>query len=168
MSHHDGSDRVRSSKAGSPSVGVPTQAASDLHAGLGDRLISVVLFGSRARDEATEGSDWDLLVIAEGLPESLFQRRLSLKRMLSPACRGAISILARTPQEFESHLSSLSLDIALDGQIIYDPRGYAARQLSSLRNSAQRAGLSRNRTEAGDVWEWQTEPVGAWDTIWRP
>ena len=33
-----------------------------------DRLVAVVLFGSRARGEGSETSDWDLLVIAEGLP----------------------------------------------------------------------------------------------------
>ncbi len=40
---------------------------------LGERL--VVLFGSRARGEATEESDWDLLIIVEGLPRSPLARQ---------------------------------------------------------------------------------------------
>ena len=48
----------------------------------GDRLVAVVLFGSRARGDATEESDWDLLVIAEGLPLRVFERHLFLRRLL--------------------------------------------------------------------------------------
>lgn len=83
------------------------QAVEALHAGLGDRLVAVVLFGSRARGDAHEHSDWDLLVIAEGLPENHFERHLFLKPLLPPDCRGAVSILAKTPEEFESHVPSL-------------------------------------------------------------
>src|SRR4051794_206433 len=51
---------------------VAEQAVSALQAALGDRLVAVVLFGSRARGDAHLDSDWDLLVLAEGLPEGLF------------------------------------------------------------------------------------------------
>jgi predicted nucleotidyltransferase len=37
-----------------------------LRNGLGDDLVAVVLFGSRARGEAGPESDWDLLLIGEG------------------------------------------------------------------------------------------------------
>lgn len=40
--------------------------------GLGDNLVAVVLFGSRARGEAEAGSDWDRLVIAHDLPQGPF------------------------------------------------------------------------------------------------
>lgn len=42
---------------------------------LGDALVSVVLFGSVARGEAREESDIDVLVIADGFPRSLRERR---------------------------------------------------------------------------------------------
>ena len=74
--------------------------------GLGDDLVAVVLFGSRARGEADKASDWDLLVIARHLPERTFKRHRWLKGMLPVAWRGQTAILAKTPEEFESYLTS--------------------------------------------------------------
>jgi len=145
-------------------ISEPVVAA--LRTALGDRLVAVVLFGSRARGEASAGSDWDLLIIAEGLPEKPFERHLVLTRALPPSCE-AVSLLARTPEEFEAHVSSLYLDIALDGKILYDPQGYATARLSSLCRLMERKGLYRERIEAGDVWEWSTEPLGPWALEWE-
>src|SRR5437868_5339909 len=129
---------------------VPQKAVAALRDALGERLVAVVLFGSRARGDATPESDWDLLVIAEGLPDRAFDRHLYLKRALPPGCRGAMSMLARTPTEFESHLPSLYLDIALDGEILYDPVGYASARLNVIRRIIEKVGLYREHTSAGD------------------
>lgn len=142
------------------------QAIDALQAGLGHRLIAVVLFGSQARGEASAASDWDLLIIAEGLPSKPFERHLFLKRLLPPGCRGAVSLLAKTPEEFERHVASLYLDIALDGKVLYDPHGYAQGQLTALHNLIERAGLYRERTAAGDVWRWRKVPPGPWTLEW--
>jgi hypothetical protein len=40
--------------------------------------------------------------------------------------------LAKTPQEFEEKISSLYLDIAQDGKILFDPQGYADQRLAAL------------------------------------
>ena len=40
----------------------------------------VVLFGSRARGDAREDSDWDLLILTEGPPTA--ERRLAVRRVL--------------------------------------------------------------------------------------
>lgn len=143
-----------------------TQAIEALRQALGDGLISVILFGSRARGDARDGSDWDLLVIADGLPERRFQRHLFLKRILPVSCRGSVSLLAKTPHEFEAHVPALYLDIALDGQILYDPRGYGARRLAELRRLIGRQGLYRERTPAGDVWRWHQAPAQPWTLQW--
>jgi len=147
--------------------GVLELALPALREGLGERLVAVVLFGSRARSEAKPESDWDLLVLAEGLPENLFDRSLFLKRLLPPGARGAISCLARTSEEFQAALPPLYLDIALDGKILYDPRGYAADHLARLRSLIQEAGLYREQTPAGDIWRWQQPPVGLWSVEWK-
>ena len=146
---------------------ISRQTIEALLKALDNCLVAVILFGSQARGEASAGSDWDLLVIAEGLPERHFERHLYLKRLLPPRWRGAVSLLAKTPDEFEAHLPSLYLDIALDGQILYDPRGYAVERLAALRDLIEESGLYRERTEAGDVWRWQKEPSGPWALEWK-
>lgn len=120
---------------------------SALQQGLGDSPVAVVLFGSRARGEADANSDWDLLVIAHDLPEKPFQRHLHLKQMLPADWRGQVAVLAKTPAEFESYLTSLFLDIALDGIILHDTQGYMTGRLAHLRRLIQESwalNLGRN------------------------
>jgi predicted nucleotidyltransferase len=147
--------------------GTASQAVWTLQETLGKRLVAVVLFGSRARGDAQETSDWDLLVIAEDLPQRVLERQLLLGQIVFKKCDGAISILAKTPQEFEASVPSLYLDIALDGQILYDPRGYAAEKLATVRRLIERLGLCRESTEAGDLWRWEKKPAGAWALRWE-
>ncbi|MGI8824154.1 MAG: nucleotidyltransferase domain-containing protein [Chloroflexota bacterium] len=145
---------------------VPQQTIRALHAALGERLVAVVLFGSHARGEEQDESDWDLLLIAEGLQENYFDRQLFLHHLLF-TCHTLPSMIARTRQEFESHLPSLYLDIAVDGQALFDPTGYAAKRLLHLRRLIKEAGLYRDRTPAGDVWRWKTQPRGPWVMTWE-
>lgn len=145
---------------------IPMQAVEALRAALGERLVAVVLFGSRARGDAHPDSDWDLLAIAEELPEPYFERHILLRRILPPEAAG-VSLLAKTPQEFESYLPPLYLDIALDGKVLYDPRGFAIAKLGYLRELIERAGLSRERTAAGDIWRWREQPKEEWELAWE-
>ena len=85
--------------------------------GLSNRLVAVVLFGSRARGEGSETSDWDLLVIAEGLPAKTFDRNLYLKQLIPLEWRGRVSILAKTPEQFHGAVSSLYLDVPLEAHL---------------------------------------------------
>jgi uncharacterized protein len=112
---------------------VPESIVSGLREGLGGDLVAVVLFGSRARDEAREGSDWDFLVVVRNLPERTLERTFRLKKMLPPLHRGEASLLARTPEEFTAGLPDLYLDIALDGVILHDTDGYMTERLEFLR-----------------------------------
>jgi predicted nucleotidyltransferase len=41
---------------------------------LGDNLLSIVLFGSHARGDAREESDYDLFIICKHLPDSSLKR----------------------------------------------------------------------------------------------
>jgi len=45
---------------------------------LGDTLVSVVLFGSRARGSSHPDSDFDLLIVAQSLPNEARRRELAL------------------------------------------------------------------------------------------
>jgi len=138
-----------------------------LHQGLGNDLVAVVLFGSRARGEATEASDWDLLVIARHLPSTPLQRHFQLKMLLPVEWRGQVSLLSRTPAEFEPHLSSLMLDIALDGIVLYDPEGYAAQRLTALQRLITTRGLHREQVGRDFVWKWERFPGFNWSLEWK-
>jgi len=142
------------------------QSTEALKRGLGNRLIAVVLFGSRARGEAREDSDWDLLVLAQDLPPRLFQRHRTLKQMLPASERGRISLLAKTTQEFEASLPALYLDIALDGIILYDSDSYMANKLEKLRALIGEKGLHRERAGRDLVWRWQEFPGFGWAVEW--
>ena len=143
------------------------QAITALREALGDSLIAVVLYGSRAKGEAHDQSDWDLLLIAENLPEKPLARHFFLKRALPADCRGAISLLAKTPAEFEARVSPLYLDIALDGEILYDSRGYAATRLEKLKNFIAKSGLYRFRSKDGEMWKFTRHTSQPWSLSWE-
>jgi predicted nucleotidyltransferase len=144
-----------------------SQIVTTLQEGLGERLVAVVLYGSQARGHAREASDWDLFIIATDLPMQLWERHLLLKRLLPAAYRGAVSLLAKTPQEFEDKISSLYLDIAQDGQILFDPQGYAHRRLVLLQHLMAETGLYRKKSLGGEVWRWRQKPRQPWALEWR-
>jgi predicted nucleotidyltransferase len=138
-----------------------------LQQGLGKKLVAMVLFGSRARGDAKEESDWDLLVIAENLPERQIERYRKTKEMLPPKWRGRVSILAKTPDEFEAVLPSLYLEIALDGLILYDPQDYARNRLQKLRRLIQSKDLKREKRGDEFVWQWGRFPGFSWSLSWK-
>ncbi len=142
----------------SQDTSLPTRMIATLRDVLGDRLRAVVLYGSQARGDARPSSDWDVLVIAEGLPDGTLARHLALKRALPDDCRAIISIIAKTPDELSNAATALFLDIALDGRILYDPYGIASRWIGRLRLMMQNEGLRRERTPAGDIWLLASEP----------
>jgi predicted nucleotidyltransferase len=138
-----------------------------LRHGLGEDLVSVVLFGSRSREEAGPESDWDLLVLARSLPERTMQRHFFLKRMLPEVWRGRIALLAKTPNEFEARLPALYLDIALDGIVLHDTEGYMAKRLHQLRDLLEQRGLRRERVGREMAWRWKQFPGFDWSLGWE-
>ena len=134
---------------------------------LGDALVAIVLFGSQARGDENEASDWDLLVIARRLPQGAFKRHCWLKELLPSAWRGKTSILAKTPAEFEARLPSLFLDIALDGVVLYDTDGYITRRLAGLRRLIEQRGLRREQAQHDLAWRWKQFPGFNWSLEWE-
>jgi len=101
-------DRSASSCASCQTV-VPEQLqvlygpiVASLRETFGERLKTVVLFGSQARGEATVSSDHDLLVVAEDLPRQPLARQRAVRLTLQPVLDllpGAVSFIAKTPDE---------------------------------------------------------------------
>jgi predicted nucleotidyltransferase len=81
----------------------------------------IYLFGSHARDEATEDSDYDFLVVVPDSPLPRYKREQKAFRAL---CGMGISkdVLVFTRQEFEKGLrvvTSLPATVVREGRLIY-------------------------------------------------
>lgn len=78
---------------------------------------------------------------------------------------GDVAVVLHSREQFTHGLKCVYLDIALDGEILYDPQGVAVRRLAAVRELIRNEGLYRERTPAGDVWRWRRPPV-PWG-VWR-
>jgi predicted nucleotidyltransferase len=127
----------------------------------------VVLFGSRARGDYQAESDWDLLLIADRLPEATLQRHLYLKKLLPLEWAGQVSILAKTPAELEAYLTGLLLDVALDGIVLFDTDDYITGRLAYVRELIAEKGLYREQVGRDLLWQWQEFPGYNWAIEWE-
>lgn len=132
---------------------------------LGEGLVAIVLFGSRARGEGGWRSDWDLFLIAEGLPENPFDRQLALRALVPKDSKG-VSVLAMSREEFEAGFPPIYLDLAVDGIVLYDSEGFMAGKLEEIREIVKRAGLKRTRRQDTLLWKWLRRPQGRWRIDW--
>ena len=133
---------------------------------LGDALFSLVLFGSHARGDAKETSDYDLFIIAEKLPAKPLQRILFVRAPLKGQFEQRFSIIAKTPREMWEHFPSLFLDLGLDGVILFDRGDFFKELQIKIRNIIEQAGLRRKRWNGEFYWEWQIPPEKGWEITW--
>lgn len=138
-------------------------AAADVWtADFGDRLVSLVLFGSVARREAGPSSDIDLLVVAEGFPRSLAERRRPLleawdRVRVSRDLRSVQwNLVTKSPDEARVR-SPLYLDIVEDGIVILDRHGFFQAVLDGMRERMRVLGSRRVRLDDG-TWYWDLKP----------
>jgi predicted nucleotidyltransferase len=137
----------------------------DLRATLGDGLLAVALFGSRARGDAKDDSDVDVYVLAEGLPADPFDRVALLARARPRQIDYALSLVARTPEEFEADITPLHLDLALDARVLYERAGWLSSRLAIVRQRIEEATLVRR---ADLVWQWRVTPRTCdWAITWE-
>jgi len=128
----------------------------------GEQLISLVLFGSVARGAARPSSDIDLLLIAEGLPRSLRDRRRPFLEEWERARFAAglpsvtWNLVTKSPEEARTH-SPLYLDLVEDGMVLLDRGGFFASVLAELRARMHALG-SRRVFLADGSWYWDLKP----------
>jgi len=142
------------------------QSVHALVAALGPNLVALALFGSRARGEARESSDVDLILIAHDLPRNPFARRRLVQEPLLEEGIPSVSVLARTVDEFMADVTPLHLDLAADAVILYDPEEFLSSKLERVRRLIQEGGLSRQRTAHGWAWWWRKQPRPGWSLTW--
>ncbi|MGB3769447.1 MAG: nucleotidyltransferase domain-containing protein [Phormidesmis sp.] len=83
----------------------------------GDRLASLILFGSQARKEARADSDIDILIVLKG-PLDAFTERKKLSLFLSQLCleyNVVVTCIRREYQEWQTRQSPLLMNIRREG-----------------------------------------------------
>jgi len=134
----------------------------------GDKLVSVVVFGSVVRNEAKADSDIDVLIVAEDLPEDIGSRykltsklRRELRKsrvyreLMERNMPRLISEIILTPEEVSRHPPIL-LDITVEGKILYDKGGFLKRELEEIRKRLRELGARRVKGKRG--WYWILKP----------
>jgi predicted nucleotidyltransferase len=139
-----------------------------LRRAFGSRLKTAVLFGSQSRDEARPNSDHDVFVVVEGLPREPVGRQQELRSALRECLAdlpGAISLVGRTPLEFESDLTPLYVDICVDGICLYGDgyfEPFRKRALAGLKAS----GMKRQRIGNSLYWMIMDGRARDWEWTW--
>ena len=133
---------------------------------LGKNLVSMVLFGSRARGDAREASDYDLFIVAKDLPVKPFRRLLFIRSPLKGQFEEKLCIIAKTPQEVLSTFPSFFLDLALDGIILFDRDQFFRHMQKKTKEIIGQAGLQRKRDNGDYYWEWKRPPKKGWEITW--
>ena len=129
----------------------------------GDRLVSVVVFGSVGRGVMRADSDVDLLLVATGLPDGRLARVREFERVeaaLAGDLEGAhragvatrLSPIFKTPEEVSAG-SPLFLDMIDDGRHLVDRDGFFAAFLGKLKERLDRLGALKLRRGGGWVWD---------------
>jgi len=138
---------------------------------LGGELVSVVLYGSVARDEAGPRSDVDVLIVLEDPPAS-YRARLDpflpiLEQMRDePAWHSmeatgihpVLSTLILSRSEADQN-RLIYLDMIEDAQILFDRDGFFAARLSKLAQRLEELGARKVRQNGG--WYWDLKPGAA-------
>lgn len=129
----------------------------------GDRLVSVVLFGSHARGKARPESDIDVLVVIRGLPRSRTERHgllYPLKRQVSEDFAMRATPIVLTPEE-AARVKPYYLGM-LSGHVrLWDPDGFFAAVLERLQEQLRELGARRCFDDDGYEY-WDLKPD------WKP
>lgn len=142
---------------------------ASLRESFGNRLKTVVLFGSHARGDATSASDHDLLVVAEDLPSCALPRHRAARMALLPvlgSLPGAVSFTAKTPAEVAANLTPLLVDVCADGVCLWGSEYFEplrGKALAALRQAGMR------RPALGGGWRWLLPemPSRDWELTWE-
>lgn len=131
----------------------------------GNRLKSVVLFGSQARSKSVLKRDHDIFVIVEHLPQKPFQRLQEIRKTIFNIPL-PINFIAKTPEEVDANLTPLLLEICVDGISLYGEEyfeNYRQRGLRALKQS----GLRRERVGKEWYWRFEKAPRKDWELTWE-
>jgi len=139
----------------------------------GDRLYSVVLYGSIARGDWKPDSDIDLLIIIDDLPKSRLERQRIFSEVEKVVMKDIESLwekgyyhdfspILKTPDEAR-RFSPLYLDFIEDSIILFDRNSFFGEILTKLRDKLMRLGARKIRI--GKKWVWDLKPDYKWGDV---
>jgi predicted nucleotidyltransferase len=142
------------------------ELTAHVEARYGERLVSLVVFGSVGRGTPRHDSDLDVLLVADGLPDGRMARVAefaAVERGLAPHVAAGrrqgffmeCSPVFKTPAEVTSG-SPLLLDMVDDARILIDLDGFFAGAMTGLRDRLSRLGA--RRVWRGNAWFWDLKP----------
>jgi predicted nucleotidyltransferase len=132
----------------------------------GDRLVSIVVFGSVARGTATVNSDVDVLIVADPLPDGRMRRvaeflcvekklKTVLDTLKSQGVNTYVSPIFKTPDELSGG-TPLMLDMTMESLLLYDENCFFEKKIEDMRDRLKRLGAKR--VTRGDQWYWDLKP----------
>lgn len=132
----------------------------------GDSFISLIVFGSVARDEMRKDSDVDLLLIVDSIPKRRLERQKEfmevekevegyLNKLFDEGYFVDFSPIIKTSEE-AMRISPLYLDMVEDAVIVYDKDDFFRRILQNVRSRLKE--LGSKRVKMGKRWYWILKP----------
>ena len=128
----------------------------------GDRLVSVVVFGSVARQTPRQDSDIDLMLVVDDLPDGRIPRVQEFEKIeeiVGPSLRAAKDggVHTRLSPVFKSREelafgTPLLLDMVDDARILFDCDAVFAQRLERLRQRMKELGSKKVRKGGGYYW----------------
>jgi len=114
----------------------------------GDAFVGLLLFGSRARGDAHETSDTDILLVVD---QSVRVVR-EMYRMWDEILPAGISLSISSLPDAARDAGSLWLECALDAKILYDPTGALRRRLDEIKEMIVSGVFVRRTTHGQGYW----------------
>lgn len=122
----------------------------------GDRLLAVMLFGSRARGDCRPDSDYDIFVLLDDYVSDPVRDYFSAYTALRPFRDELVTdttvVVASLRDLGRSVSSPLVLNALVEGVVVYDREGTLTRVRRKLLDKLRSLGVERVRVEWGYTW----------------
>jgi predicted nucleotidyltransferase len=143
------------------------QLVEALQSRLGERLVSVILYGSYARGQPNRDSDVDLLIVAEGFSPSSLERQAFITPLLfeieNPLRKSwkswvwfpYVSTILKTPAEADC-VSRIYFDMVEEAKILFDREDFFHAVLQKVQRRLRELGA--RKVQVGRMWYWDLKP----------
>lgn len=144
-------------KEESDSVSIERLLVDLLQRAFGDNLLGLLLFGSRARGDYRDESDYDFLLIlrdyAEGNPmKTFFEAYRNLRTLREETNRDTTVLTVSIDDLAKSLSSSVILNALIEGRIIYDKEGVLKKIKEKVNDKLNNLGITRVKESWGYSW----------------